>query len=87
MRWTSALAIFTLFWVMSAFLVMPFGIRNPHEAGSALVPGQEAGAPANFNAKRILMRTTIVALILFSLFYANYVQGWITVDGFASLMQ
>jgi predicted secreted protein len=87
MKWTSALAIFVLFWVMSAFLVMPFGVRNPHEAESALVPGQEAGAPANFNPRRILGRTTMLAVILFGLFYANYTAGWITVDGFAALME
>ncbi|MEK6636826.1 MAG: DUF1467 family protein [Pseudomonadota bacterium] len=78
MKWTSALAIFLLFWVMSAFLVMPFGIKNAHEAGQSLVPGQADGAPANFNPKRILMRTTIVAVIFFGIYYANYVKGWIS---------
>jgi predicted secreted protein len=77
MKWTSALAIFWLFWVMSAFLVMPFGVKNAHEAGEATVRGQEAGAPANFNPKLILTRTTILALILFGSYYLNYVNGWI----------
>lgn len=78
MKWTSALAIFLLFWVMSAFLVMPFGVRSAHEAGEALIPGQSDGAPANFNPKRILLRTTILALILFGIYYLNYVNGWIS---------
>jgi predicted secreted protein len=78
MKWTSALAIFLLFWVMSAFLVMPFGVRNVHEIGEAPVLGQEQGAPANFNPKRILIRTTILALILFGIYYLNYVNGWIS---------
>jgi predicted secreted protein len=78
MKWTSALAIFWLFWVMSAFLVMPFGVRNAHEAGEATVRGQEAGAPANFNPKRILTRTTILAVVLFGSYYVNYVNGWIS---------
>jgi predicted secreted protein len=78
MKWTSALAIFLLFWVMSAFLVMPFGVRSAHEAGEALIPGQADGAPANFNPKRILLRTTILALILFGIYYLNYVNGWIS---------
>ncbi len=79
MRWTSALAIFVLFWVMSAFLVMPFGNRSAAEAGDDLVPGQEPGAPTNFNPKRILIYTTILSVILFGLYYANYVNGWLTV--------
>ena len=78
MKWTSALAIFLLFWVMSAFLVMPFGVRSPHEAGEPLVPGQADGAPANFNPKRILIRTTIVATVLFGIYYVNYAYGWIS---------
>jgi phosphatidylinositol glycan class B len=28
MRWTSILAIYSLFWVLSAFLVLPFGVRT-----------------------------------------------------------
>lgn len=74
MKWTSILAIYLLFWVMSAFVVMPFGVRNAHEAGEALVPGQADGAPANFNPKRILIRTTIVATALFGIYYGVYIN-------------
>lgn len=78
MKWTSALAIYLLFWVMSAFLVMPFGVKNASELGEPLVPGQADGAPANFNPKKILIRTTVVSLILFGIYYLNYVNGWIS---------
>ena len=44
MRWQSALAIYLLFWVLSAFLVLPFGMRTAEEAGHAHVPGQASGA-------------------------------------------
>ena len=33
MRWTSIVAIYVLFWVLSAFCVMPIGIRTHDEAG------------------------------------------------------
>jgi predicted secreted protein len=79
-KWTSALAIFILFWVMSAFIVMPFGVRTADEAGEQKVPGQADSAPANFNARKILMRTTVVAFVTFGLYYANYVNGWLTPD-------
>jgi predicted secreted protein len=78
MKWTSILAIYLLFWVMSAFFVMPFGVKNTDEAGEMLVQGQEAGAPANFDPKRILIRTTILSLILFGIYYINYINGWIS---------
>ena len=77
MRWTSIIAIYTLFWVLSAFLVMPFGVRTHDEAGVDKIPGQADSAPANFDARRIALRATILALVLFGLYYANYVNGWI----------
>jgi predicted secreted protein len=80
MKWTSIVAIYALFWVMSAFLVMPFGVRTPEEAGVEKIPGQSESAPANFNPKRILLRTTLLALALFALFYANYLYGWIKAE-------
>ena len=77
MRWTSILAIYFLFWSLSLFVVLPFGIRNHHETGQPLVDGQSDGAPANFNGRRLAINTTIVATIAFGLFYLNYVEGWI----------
>lgn len=78
MRWTSILAIFTLFWVLSAFLVMPFGVRTHDELGIDAVTGQAQSAPANFNPRLIARRATILALVLFGLYYENYVHQWIT---------
>lgn len=77
MRWTSIVAIYVLFWVLSAFLVMPFGMRTHEEAGLDKVTGQADSAPANFAPKRIALRATVLALVLFGLYYANYVNGWI----------
>ena len=79
MKWTSIVAIYSLFWVMSAFIVLPFGVRTHEEAGVARVPGQADSAPANFSASRIVKRATVVSLILFGLYYLNYTQGWLTV--------
>jgi predicted secreted protein len=80
MRWTSIVAIYLLFWVMSAFLVMPFGIRTHEEAGEALVPGQAGSAPANFRPRRVALRATVLSAVLFGLFYANLHYGWVTLD-------
>jgi predicted secreted protein len=79
-RWTSALAIYVLFWVMSAFIVMPFGVKTADELGAEKVPGQADSAPANFRPRRIVTITTIVATMLFGLYYLNYAKGWITAD-------
>jgi predicted secreted protein len=79
-RWTSIVAIYSLFWVFAAFLVMPFGIRTHDELGIGKVDGQAHSAPGNFRPKRVAIRATILAAILFGLYYANYVNQWVTID-------
>lgn len=80
MKWTSILAIYSLFWVMSCFLVMPFGIRTHDELGEEKVAGQSHSAPANFRPKQVALRAAVLAAVLFGLYYANYVNQWITID-------
>lgn len=77
MKWTSVLAIYGLFWVMCAFLLLPFGIRTHDEAGMAKIPGQADSAPANFRPGRLALRATVLAAVLCGLYVANYVNGWI----------
>ncbi len=78
MRWTSALAIYVLFWAMTVFVVLPFGVRTHEEAGVARVPGQADSAPHEFSLGRLALRVTVVATIAFGLFQLNYYYGWIT---------
>jgi predicted secreted protein len=80
MQWTSIIAIYVLFWVLSAFVVMPFGVRNNDELGIENIPGQADGAPGNFRPGMVILRTTILAAILFGAYYANYVNQWVTIS-------
>ena len=82
MKWTSALAIYFLFWSLSVFLVLPFGVRTADEAGVAKVPGQADSAPHEFRPGRIALRVTVVATVLWLIFQVNYVEGWITPQTF-----
>lgn len=85
MKWTSALAIYALFWSLCLFFVLPFGVRTTEEAGGQRVPGQAESAPHRYDSSRVARRTTIVSAILFALYYLNYVYGWVgpeTVDFF-----
>jgi predicted secreted protein len=52
MKIGSALAIYALFWVMSLFLVLPFGVRTAEEAGVERLPGHAESAPHNFSFVR-----------------------------------
>lgn len=78
MRWTSALAIYVLFWAFSVFFVLPFGVKTSDEAGVARVPGQAESAPHEFHPRKVAGRVTIVATILWSLYMLNYAYGWVT---------
>lgn len=80
MQPASIVAIYILFWVLSAFLVMPFGVRTHDELGLEKVPGQADSAPGNFRPLRVIGWTTLVATLLFAAFYLNYVNGWIGAD-------
>jgi predicted secreted protein len=79
MQITSIAAIYFLFWVMSAFVLLPFGVRTADEAGIEKVPGQAESAPVNFRPGRLALRATILAAVCTALFVANYDHGWITI--------
>lgn len=80
MRIGSILAIYALFWVMSFFLVIPFGVRTDEEAGVESRPGHAESAPNRFAFGKAAIRATGLSALLFGLFYLNYVYGWIGVD-------
>lgn len=77
MNWTSVVAIYALFWVMSAFILLPFGIKTHDEMGMEKVPGQADSAPANFRPGRVAVRATVLAAVLCALYVANYINGWV----------
>ncbi len=80
MQPTSIAAIYILFWTLSLFLVLPWGVRTSEEEGVRSEPGHAESAPHSFRIGRVLMWTTIVATTLFAIFYANYLFGWIGID-------
>jgi len=76
----SILAIYFLFWVASAFLLLPFGVRTDEEMGTEKVPGQADSAPHKFDIPAHVLRATFLATLLFALYYANWHFGWITTE-------
>lgn len=79
MQITSIAAIYFLFFVMSAFVMLPFGVRTADEAGVAKVPGQADSAPVDFRPGKVAARASVIAALATALFVANYQNGWITV--------
>lgn len=80
MQWTSILAIYALFWVVSAFILLPFGVQTHDEAGMDKIPGQAESAPANFQPKLIAKRASVLAAAVTAVYVINYAYGWIIAE-------
>ena len=80
MKPLSALVIYALFWMLTLCAVLPWGVRTSAEAGEAAVPGQADSAPARPRLRAKALWTTVISGVLFGLYYANYVHGWIGLD-------
>jgi predicted secreted protein len=76
----SALAIYLLFWTITLFAVLPFGVKTSDEAGSDSIPGQATSAPANPMILKKLAWTTLISAVLFGIFAANYAYGWVEIN-------
>ncbi|MEO5775085.1 MAG: DUF1467 family protein, partial [Sphingomicrobium sp.] len=72
MKPTSISAIYFLFFAMSAFLLLPFGVKTGEEMGVEKVPGQADSAPHAFNLPRHLLKAALLGAVLFGLYYANW---------------
>lgn len=86
MPWYSVLAIYFLFWVLTLFIVLPYGVQTSAEAGEDEIPGQATSAPHRVSIPKKLLWTTIVSAIFFFLFWLNWTQGWITRAGLEALL-
>ncbi|MEM6826930.1 MAG: DUF1467 family protein [Pseudomonadota bacterium] len=87
MEWTSILAIYFLVWVMTAFVLLPFGVKTAEEAGVQRVPGQADSAPANFRPGPLIIRATVISAVATALYVLNYEFGWITAQDLDILPQ
>ncbi len=71
-------AIYFLFFVASAFILLPFGVKTDEEMGTPRIAGQADSAPHRFDFARHMLRAALLGLLLFAIFYANWTYGWIT---------
>jgi predicted secreted protein len=60
---TSIIAIYVLFFIASAFILLPFGVRTDEEVGAERVAGQADSAPHRFDVKRFARGASVCALL------------------------
>ena len=66
MKPASAIAIYLLFWSLTLFAVLPFGVRTTRELGHDPVPGEADSAPHNPMLGKKLLWTTVISTALFA---------------------
>jgi predicted secreted protein len=81
---TTSLAIYFIMWWLVFFAVLPWGVRSQAEHGD-IAPGTDPGAPAVHGLKVKLIWTTVVATIVFAVFYWAYVTKAIAFDDLVTL--
>jgi predicted secreted protein len=81
----TAFAIYFIIWWVVLFAVLPWGVRSQHEDGP-ITPGSDPGAPVIPNLKRKLAWTTIIAGLVFALWYVIYVYRLIALDDLAAVL-
>lgn len=64
----SAIAVYFIIWWVTLFAVLPFGVRSQQEMG-VVSPGSDPGAPAVTRIARTMLITSLVAGVVFALFY------------------
>ncbi len=68
MSWISGLAIFFILWWIVLFAMLPIGLRTQDDEGNVTL-GTTSSAPGRPHMVRTLIRTTIVALAIFALYF------------------
>ena len=75
---TSAIVLFAVVWFMVMFIVLPIGRRTQGDEGK-VVPGTQAGAPANFNLRRTVVIVTAISLVLWAIICAVIISEVISI--------
>lgn len=70
MSLTFGLAVYVVFWWLTLFMVLPFGVRRVDPKD--LLPGEDPGSPAKANLMIKFAVTTGLSLVLFAIFYLVY---------------
>jgi predicted secreted protein len=73
----SGIAVFFIVWWVCLFMVLPFGVRNAHEAGETVEAGNEPGAPVRPMLLKKVVVTTVLATVVFAAIWGQMTYGWI----------
>jgi predicted secreted protein len=78
----TSIAIYFIIWWTVLFAVLPWGVRSQEEAGE-VAKGTDPGAPVVHRLGRKLVWTSVVAAIVFAMWYVIYSYRWIALGDLA----
>ncbi len=76
---TAALVLYSVTWFMVFFCVLPVRFESQGDRGQVM-PGTPASAPEDAMIGKKARITTIIATVIFGLFYLIITSGLITID-------
>jgi len=68
MTWISLTAVFFIIWWLVLFVSLPIGLRTQDEEHDVVL-GTTSSAPRGPHMLRAIIRTTVLAVIVFAIFY------------------
>lgn len=77
MSFAAGMAIYVIFWWLTLFAVLPFGVK-PHQDAVASNAGTRGSAPEKPHMKVKLLVTTGISAVIFSVFYWTVVYSGLT---------
>ncbi|OYX42283.1 MAG: hypothetical protein B7Z02_12725 [Rhodobacterales bacterium 32-67-9] len=87
MNLTGGIVLFAVIWFLTFFVALQIRPKSQADAGE-IVPGTPAGAPANFQLKRKVVATTMIAIVIWSVIASVILSGVFTlrdIDWFGHL--
>ena len=68
MTWVSIFAVFFIIWWVVLFATLPFSLRTQAEEGEVTL-GTVESAPARPHMLRAVIRTTVVTIVIFGIYW------------------
>ena len=84
MNWFSAFVLFAVIWFLTLFVVLPLRLKTQGDMGS-VVPGTQAGAPADAQIKTRFLVTTVAATIIWAIVAGVIISGVLTIESLERL--
>jgi len=74
-HWVVLGGAFAIFWFLALQIVIPIGVRSPHETGEEVQPGHDPGAPSRPQLGLKVAIATAAAIVMWAILYALVLTG------------